>query len=150
MVALLRILTSLFSGKHVTSPMKPDMVFGRNTDPGQGIQGSATESWPSEKLASASRLLITPTSETVYEAAVLLEEVQTYLKQLKDSAQTGEVPSDVRDVQIHLQRVRDLAEGALRVQWTKMRTVMALTQSYAPGGQVSQWRPSWSKLDIKA
>jgi hypothetical protein len=130
--------------------MKPDMVFGRNTDPGLGIRGSATESWPSEKLASASRLLITPTSETVYEAAVLLEEVQTYLTQLKDSAQAEEVPSDVRDVQIHLQRVRDLAEGALRVQWTKMRTVMALTQTYAPGGQVFQWRPSRSKLDIKA
>jgi hypothetical protein len=130
--------------------MKPDMVFGWNTDPVLGIRGSATESWPSEKLASASRLLITPTSETVYEAAVLLEEVQTYLTQLKDSAQAEEVPSDVRDVQIHLQRVRDLAEGALRVQWTKMRTVMALTQTYAPGGQVFQWRPSRSKLDIKA
>ena len=67
---------------------------------------------------------------------MVLEDVQGRMAKLSsDMAQHD--PEQIRSLHGELGRVRSLVEGALRVQWVQMRAVMALTQTYSPGGRVS-------------
>jgi hypothetical protein len=58
-------------------------------------------------------------------------------------------PEQIRTLHGELGRIRTLVEGALRVQWMQMRAVMALTQSYSPGGKITHWQPPLPKVDLK-
>lgn len=102
----------------------------------------------SAKLVFARQLLIVPTPGSVCQVGMVLEDVQ--LRMAKLGRETVERDVDqVRRLHGELGRVRTLVEGALRVQWLQMRAVMALTQSYSPGGRVSHWQPVIPKVDLR-
>jgi hypothetical protein len=100
------------------------------------------------KLSAVSQLLVVPTPGSVYQVSLMLEDVQGRMARLNREAGRRH-PDQVRTLQGELGRVRTLVEGAMRVQWTQMRAVMALTQSYSPGGRVSHWQPPLPKVDLK-
>jgi hypothetical protein len=100
------------------------------------------------RLSAASQLLIAPTPGSVSQVSLVLEDVQGRVARL--SREPGHHhPEQVRTLQSELGRIRTLIEGAMRVQWTQMRAVMALTQSYSPGGRVTHWQPPLPKVDLK-
>lgn len=102
----------------------------------------------SAKLSAAGRLLIVPTPGSVCQVSLVLEDVQGRMAKLGREA--GEHhPEQIRTLHGELSRIRTLVEGALRVQWTQMRAVMALTQSYSPGGRITHWQPPLPKVDLK-
>jgi hypothetical protein len=101
-----------------------------------------------QNLRRASLLLIEPRPETITEVAAILEESQDHLRsraRLNPQVNLGEL----RNVETELRRVRSLLEGALRVQWSQMRVVLALTQYYAPGGKTLQWAGASPQVDLK-
>jgi hypothetical protein len=97
----------------------------------------------------ASRLLIEPTPSAICEVNLLLEEIQSYLIISNLKGTTEYLTTDLKELNTQLRRLRSLTEGAMRVQWSQMRAVMALTQCYAPGGKISDWQPCWPKVDVK-
>jgi hypothetical protein len=97
----------------------------------------------------ASRLLVEPTPSAICEVNLLLEEIHNYLFPLRQQDRMEHLSTDLNDLHTQLRRLRSLTEGPMRVQWSQMRAVMALTQCYAPGGKISDWQPCWPKVDVK-
>jgi hypothetical protein len=103
----------------------------------------------SAKLNMASRLLIEPTPSAICEVNLILEEIHAHLSRSIVEDTNENFITDLKNLHVQLKRVRSLSEGAVRVQWSQMRAVMALTQCYAPGGKISEWQPCWPKVDVK-
>ena len=145
MLGLLRAFTTMFKACEKTEapPSGNPSSAGMTAAPGSGEFAEL-----SAKLGFARQLLIVPTPGSVYQVGMVLEDVQGRMAKLgSDAAQHD--PDQIRSLHGELGRVRSLVEGALRVQWTQMRAVMALTQSYSPGGRVSHWQPAIPKVDLK-
>lgn len=145
MFGLLRALTTMFkaSEKTETVPAGNSINVRLTAAPGSGEFADL-----SAKLGLASRLLIVPTPGSVCQVGMVLEDVQGRMAKFSSDVAHHD-PEQIRSLHAQLARVRSLVEGALRVQWTQMRAVMALTQSYSPGGRVSHWQPIVPKVDLK-
>jgi hypothetical protein len=145
MFGLLRALTTMFKAteKTETAPAGNPSGAGLTVAPGSGAFAEL-----SSRLGLASRLLIVPTPGSVCQVEMVLEDVQGRMAKFSSELAQHD-PEQIRSLQSELGRVRSLVEGALRVQWTQMRAVMALTQSYSPGGRVSHWQPVVPKVDLK-
>jgi hypothetical protein len=145
MFGLLRALTTMFKATEntETAPAGNPSGAGLTVAP---VSGAFAEL--SARLGLASRLLIVPTPGSVCQVGMVLEDVQGRMAKFSSELAQHD-PEQIRSLQGELGRVRSLVEGALRVQWTQMRAVMALTQSYSPGGRVSHWQPVVPKVDLK-
>jgi hypothetical protein len=146
---LLRFLTSIFKGGG-----SPSLTQNKQeTNSPALVQTAPMSKQMAAELSSAielaSRLLIAPTPAAVRDASLLLEEAQRRLLQLKSGAGQNRANQEIQRLANDLKQFRLLVEGALRVQWSQMRKVIALTQSYAPGGKVSRWQPTSPKVDLK-
>ena len=145
MFGLLRALTTMFKASEKTENVTAGNPIGVGRT---SVPGSSEFAELSARLGLASRLLIVPTPGSVCQVGIVLEDVQDRMAKLSsDMAQHD--PEQIRSLHGELGRVRSLVEGALRVQWVQMRAVMALTQSYSPGGRVSHWQPTVPKVDLK-
>ena len=145
MLGLLRAFTTMFKASQKAEARFPGNPASaeRAASPGSGEFSEL-----SAKLALARQLLIVPTPVSVCQVGMVLDHVQGRMAELgRNPAQHD--PDQIRKLHGELGRVRSLVEGALRVQWTQMRAVMALTQSYSPGGRVSYWQPTMPKVDLK-
>lgn len=145
MFGLLRALTIMFkaSERTETVPAGNSINVRLAAAPGSGEFADL-----SAKLGLASQLLIVPTPGSVCQVGMVLEDVQGRMAKFGSDVAHHD-PEQIRSLHAQLARVRSLVEGALRVQWTQMRAVMALTQSYSPGGRVSHWQPIVPKVDLK-
>jgi hypothetical protein len=144
MRGLLRAISTMFTKNEKPVAAGIESV----TPPALGDRAALDElAQLSAQLAVASQLLIAPTPGSVCQVEIVLEEVRGRIARLNRDMRHD--PDQIRILQGQLARVRSLAEGALRVQWTKMRAVMALTQSYSVGGNVSHWQPPMPKVDLK-
>jgi hypothetical protein len=144
MFGFLRAFTSMFQGsENATFPALGGVA---GTDNRAFASGDLAQL--SAKLGLASQLLIVPTSGSVGQVSAVLESVQGEVERLRREMMQAD-PALIRSLEADLKRVRSLVEGALRVQWTQMRSVMALTQSYLPGGGVSHWQPTFPKVDFR-
>ena len=140
MLGLLRAFSSMFKSEKTISSSGANPA-GTAPNPDEFAELSA-------RLDLAGRLLITPTAGSVCQVGLVLEDVQGRIAKL--SREPGQHhPDRIRGLHGDLARVRSLVEGARRVQWTQMRAVLALTQSYSPGGTVSHWQPAAPKVDLK-
>jgi hypothetical protein len=145
MFDLLRVFSTMLKAGEKTAaisaaPSTRDRLVS-SADSGEIIEITA-------KLNMARQLLVIPTAGSVCQVGLVLEDIQGRVAKLsRETAQHD--PDQIRSLQGELGRVRSLIEGALRVQWTQMRAVMALTQSYLPGGRVSHWQPVVPKVDLK-
>lgn len=144
MFGFFRAFTTMFQGSKIATPT------GRRTSANEANTPMAAGDLAqlSAKLGFASQLLVVPTAGSVGQVSVVLESVQGDVERLRREM-TNADPAMIRSLEADLKRVRCLVEGALRVQWTQMRAVMALTQSYSPGGGVSHWQPTFPKVDVK-
>jgi hypothetical protein len=108
-----------------------------------------------ERLRSVEKLLVLPTPEAIREASLLLEEASLMVQRF-GKAMTKETDSDA-DVlrrkidlfQLRCQRVGSLLEGALRVQWTRMRWIASFTQTYTAAATTKTWKPSVGSLNLE-
>ena len=108
-----------------------------------------------ERLRSVEKLLVLPTPEAIREASLLLEEAYLFVQRFS-KAMTKETDSDA-DVlrrkidlfQLRCQRVGSLLEGALRVQWTRMRWIASFTQTYTAAAKTKTWKPSVGSLNLE-
>jgi hypothetical protein len=141
---LLRAFSTMLKGTQKTTPgsIVPTTVSAAHGE----AAGEFAEL--SAKLSAASQLLIVPTPGSVCQVGLVLEDVQGRMARLGQEA-GRQHPDQIRTLQGELGRIRTLVEGALRVQWTQMRAVMALTQSYSPGGRITHWQPPLPKVDLK-
>jgi hypothetical protein len=144
MFGLLRALTTMFKASEKTEGVTAGNPIGAGP---AVVPGSGEFAELSARLGIASRLLIVPTPGSVCQVGMVLEDVQG--RMAKFSSDMAHDPERIRSLHRELERVRSLVEGALRVQWVQMRAVMALTQSYSPGGRVSHWQPTVPKVDLK-
>lgn len=144
MHGLLRAFSIMFKGTEKTTSggiVPPAAAAANEANAGEFAELSA-------RLTAAGQLLIVPTPGSVRQVSLVLEDVQGRMARL--SREPGQHhPDQIRTLQGELGRIRILVEGALRVQWTQMRAVMALTQSYCPGGRISHWQPPLPKVDLK-
>ncbi len=141
MLGLLRAFSSMFKSQKTISSSRGANPAGAVPNPDEFAELSA-------RLDVVSRLLITPTAGSVCQVALVLEDVQGRMAKL--SREPGRHhPDRIRSLHGELARVRNLVEGARRVQCTQLRAVMALTQSYSAGGTVSHWQPAAPKVDLK-
>jgi hypothetical protein len=87
--------------------------------------------------------------QSIQAATLIVDEMNTQMKSM-DTAEFGEENWDeLRNVHQQLKRVRNLLEGAMRIQWIVLRRLTAVTQSYAPPGRVSQFKDRWPRVDVK-
>ena len=149
MSSFVQTLTSFFKG----SVRKPLMKIMGNPGLEPAMQPIAESEKVARELSAALRLatklLVVPTPAAIRDVSLLLEEAQASLQKLKSAAEEKKSKLEVHQLNIDLKNFRCLVEGALRVQWGQMRTVIALTQSYAPGGKISRWQPASPKVDLK-
>jgi hypothetical protein len=148
MLGLLRAFSTMFKNSENTIPAaiaigSPAAGIGFSDAPRLGEFAEL-----SARLGLARQLLIVPTPGSVCQVGLVLEDVQGRMAKLNREPGKHD-PDQVRSLQGELGRVRSLVEGALRMQWAQMRDVMALTQSYSPGGRVSHWQPPVPKVDLK-
>ncbi len=145
----IRILSSFFKGTGKLALLK--------SKTGPSFESAGQPLNESEKIirelsvafAGAGQLLVHPTPAVIRDISLLLEEATVRLQQLKSTAQEDEGRFDAEKLNDDLRKFRCLVEGARRVQWSRMRTVIALTQSYAPGGKVSRWQPTSPKVNLQ-
>lgn len=111
-------------------------------------------------LQVVEQLLVDPTPEKIQLASVLMNEanqaVISFVKFFQKHAdeQNGQEQEEVtRCIRLFEQvsgRVTRLLEGALRVQWGRMRWIGVLTQSYTPVGKLKTWQPPACKMHVEA
>jgi hypothetical protein len=96
------------------------------------------------RLEQVGQLLLTPTPEAIRDATLLLEEAIALLRNEGSSGlrDRREFAAQVKELERTMERTRRLIEGALRVQWVRLRKITAVTQGYAPGGKPSRWQPT--------
>jgi hypothetical protein len=147
-MSLFGILTSLFGKESAQVPAFASRNFRRTPY-------SAPAGTPENvkrllaKFDSIASLLITPTPSAIREASALIEEAGASLQHLAAPSHAGSNPQQLAALAQQLKELQSLAQGALRVQWNRMRTVKAITESYAPGGRVYCWQPAWPTVDLK-
>jgi hypothetical protein len=108
-----------------------------------------------ERLRSVEKLLVLPTPEAIREASLLLEEANLLLQRFgkaieQNTASDADVLRRKIDLfQLRCQRVGSLLEGALRVQWTRMRWIASFTQTYTAAAKTKTWKPSAGSLNLE-
>jgi hypothetical protein len=143
-------LVSSFASKTRGKPAAPatDEIFETRTSGGMSLAVGDSASGILAKLDAIANLLIVSTPAAIREAVLMLDEIQAapgFLAAVSQHGGSDHVSRMARE----LKRVHSLAEGALKVQWGRMRPAKAMTQSYAPGGRVVPGQPRWPKLDIR-
>ena len=107
------------------------------------------------RLQQTSKLLVYPTPQRIREAALLLEQAQEALKGVQSAADNVyELPIErlagrIAQLEFAMRVVKQLLEGALRVQWAQLRKITVISQSYTRGGRISQWQPGCPKVDLQ-
>lgn len=103
----------------------------------------------SADLERAARLLLTPDAQSTQMVSWIVQDIGVRLGALNIADADQRTWNELRGIQDQLQRTRRLAEGAMRIQWTSLRRLMALTQSYSPPGRISQYKDRWPRIDLK-
>jgi hypothetical protein len=100
-------------------------------------------------LERAGKLLMAPDPQSIQAATLIVNEMNAQMKSINTAEFGEENWHELRNVHQQLKRVRNLLEGAMRIQWTVLRRLTAVTQSYAPPGRVSQFKDRWPRVDVK-
>ncbi len=103
----------------------------------------------SAALERATGLLLTPNPQSIRTVTFIVRDASIRLNQLKGVEMGQQSRDELQRVQEQLRRTRRLVEGAMRIQWTNIRRLMALTQSYAPPGRISRYTHRWPRVDVK-
>jgi len=103
------------------------------------------------RLEQVGHLLLTPTPEAIRDATLLLEDAILVLRRDGSGGRDvhSDFPAQVEELERTMERTRRLIEGALRVQWVRLRSIRSVTQGYAPGGKQSKWLPSSPTVDFQ-
>ena len=149
---LIRFFTGILLGRQTRGGVIPEQTKRPDTD--RNAVAAALDATGGLKqvrqiLEQVIELLIEPTPAAIRQAGFLLENADECLRREAARQQGEHRPEHIRDVESVMLRARRLTEGALRIQWTQMRRVTAITQTYIPGGKLSQFYPSHPEFDVK-
>jgi hypothetical protein len=105
-------------------------------------------------LKAIESLLLNPTPEHIREAAQLMDNAARHLQRLQAEparAEWGrdELCSETLAVQRISRRVLALLNGALRVQWHRLRRMGLYLESYTAAGKTTVHRHHLPRLDLK-
>ncbi len=142
-----RIIHNIPSGEVSTDYSEP-------TSPPNGIDGARELLIAAGKLESAETLLLDPRPASVLEAEQLLGEaaecIRSHELQVSDVAnQANTCAEQAFALQSTLRRLLVLLQGALRVQWHRMRRTGLYIETYTSGGKTKVCVPRNPRLDVK-
>lgn len=148
MLAILRSLASLLAKKSRASALSPRRSSASR------LRKAGDFSHPvlaelSAGLERATDLLLTPNPQSIRAVTFIVRDASIRLNRLKGVEMAPQSRDELQRVQAQLRRTRSLVEGAMRIQWTNIRRLMALTQSYAPPGRISRFTHRWPRVDVK-
>jgi hypothetical protein len=148
---LIRFFTGILLGRQTQGGVIPEQIKRPDTDrnPVPALEATDGLKQIGHILERVIELLIDPTPAAIRQAGFLLENADECLRREAARQQGEHRPEHIRDVESVMLRVRRLIEGALRTQWTQMRRVTAVTQTYIPGGKLSHFYPSHPEFDVK-
>jgi hypothetical protein len=148
MLAILRSLASLLAKKSRASVSSPKR-FGTARPLRAGNVSHPVLAEVSASLERATALLLTPNPQSIRTVTFIVRDASIRLNRLKGVEMGPEFGDELQRVQAQLRRTRSLVEGAMKVQWTNIRRLMALTQSYAPPGRISRFAHRCSRIDVR-
>jgi hypothetical protein len=146
---LIRFFTGILLGRRTRGGVIPEQTKRPDTDRKAGLDTIGDLKQVRQILEQVIELLIEPTPAAIRQAGFLLENADECLRREAARQQGEHRPEHIREVESAMLRARRLIEGALRIQWTQMRRVTAITQTYIPGGKLSQCYPSHPEFDVK-
>ncbi|HXR78704.1 MAG TPA: hypothetical protein VN737_22205 [Bryobacteraceae bacterium] len=149
---LIRFFTGILFGRQTLGGVIPEPKKLPDTDRKTLAAGSGTPSGLKQVrhiLEQVIELLIEPTPAAIRQAGFLLGNAGECLWREAACQQGEHCPEHIREVESVMLRARRLIEGALRIQWTQMRRITAVTQTYVPGGKISQFYPDNPGFDVK-
>jgi hypothetical protein len=149
---LIRFFTSILLGRQTRGGVIPEQLERPDTDRNALTVGSEAPSGLKQVrhiFEQVIELLIEPTPAAIRQAGFLLENGGECLRREAARQQGEHRPEHIREVESAMLRARQLIEGALRIQWTQMRRITAVTQTYVSGGKVSQFYPDNPGFDVK-
>lgn len=146
-MSLFQFVLSLFAAK-------PNGIPVRDVSMATTIRNNRESSHPglntlSAGLEKAGALLLAADPQSIQAAALIVNEMSARMNGMNTTEFGEENWSEMRDVHQQLKRVRNLLEGAMRIQWTVLRRLTAVTQSYEPPGKLSQFKDRWPRVDVK-
>jgi hypothetical protein len=143
---IFQFVLSLFAAKPKDVPAQDVLTataLGNNMSSHPGLNAL------SAGLERAGKLLLAPDPQSIQAATLIVNEMNIQMKSMNTAEFGEENWHELRNVQQQLKRVRNLLDGAMRIQWTVLRRLTAVTQSYAPPGRVSQFKDRWPRVDVK-
>jgi hypothetical protein len=149
---LIRFFTSILLGRQTRGGVIPEQMKRPDTDRSavaSALDASGGLKQVRDILEQAIELLIDPTPTAIRQAGFLLENASECLRREAARQQGEHRREHIREMESVMLRARRLIEGALRIQWTQMRRVAAVTQTYIPGGKLSQFYPAHPEVDVK-
>lgn len=148
----IRFFTNILLGRKTRGGVIPEQIERSDTDRNAFTAGSDSARGLKQighVLDQVIELLIEPTPAAIRQAGFLLENAGECLRREAARQQGEHRPEHIREVESVMLRARRLVEGALRIQWAQMRRITAITQTYVPGGKVSQFYPDNPGFDVK-
>lgn len=100
-------------------------------------------------LDRAGELLLAADPQSIQAAMLIVNEASAQMKSLQTEEFGEDNWQELQSLHQQLKRIRNLLEGAMRIQWTILRRLTAVTQSYAPPGKTSQFKDRWPRVDVK-
>jgi hypothetical protein len=144
---LFQLVLSLFAAKPKDVPAQGVLTATRIHNNREALHPGLNSL--SAGLEKAGKLLLAADPQSIQAAAVIVNEMNAHMKMMATARLGEEHWHELRNVHQQLKRVRNLLNGAMRVQWTVLRRLTAVTQSYAPPGRVSQFKDRWPRVDVK-
>ncbi|HXE14595.1 MAG TPA: hypothetical protein VN633_20885 [Bryobacteraceae bacterium] len=143
---IFQFVLSLFAAKPKDVPAQDVLTattLGNNLSSHPGLNAL------SAGLERAGKLLLAPDPQSIQAATLIVNDMNAQMKSMNTAEFGEENWHELRNVHQQLKRVRNLLDGAMRIQWTVLRRLTAVTQSYAPPGKVSQFKDRWPRVDVK-
>lgn len=142
-----RLVGNIPSGEDSTDYSEP-------ISPPNDITGARELLIAAGKLESAETLLLDPTPVSVLEAEQLLDEaadcIRSHELQVSEAAdQANTCAEQAFELQSTLRRLLVLLQGALRVQWHRMRRTGLYIETYTSGGKTKVCVHRNPRLDVK-
>jgi len=151
-LSLIRFFASILHGRPKGGGAIPEQI-NRPDEDGNALTADSDPAGGLEQVRHAIEhvidLLIEPTPAAIRQAGLLLENADERLRCAAACQQGKHSREHILEVENVTLRARRLIEGALRIQWAQMRRISAVTQTYIPGGKVSQFYPAAPGFDVK-
>lgn len=140
---LLKVLRSLFAATSDGALSNSQPIERASPFAAPGLAAISAD------LDRAAALLLHSDQQSLRTAIAIVQEASSRVAAIASAGANEHSRNDLLNIEEQLRRTRQVAEGAMRIHWTNLRRVLALTQSYAPPGKLSQFKDRWTRIDLK-